>query len=140
MKNLNSITYILLKCLHRKKIVRQIEDIREQNKNDNWDGYGAVAITPEAAKNAQDFIKKLLENSKLDLNTLRLIEVEPENYGNIAFDWFKDHDHQISISVESNKTITYVYAIGEDKGGEKLPINKDLLSTIDLLIKRIYGS
>ena len=105
--------------------------IYEENKNDNWDGYDAIGINNEQLEYATHFINKIF-NSHLSEKVLKLIEIDSENYGNIAFDWFVDHDHQISISIRDSKAI-FTYKFNKNKIYGEIPLNEDLTPIINLI-------
>ncbi|MDE0152043.1 MAG: hypothetical protein OXK80_06090 [Bdellovibrionales bacterium] len=114
------------------------EDMRQvfnENKQDNWDGYKAIGINHDHFNFAMEFMSKLFE-SDLHKDILEQVEVNPENYGNIAFDWFLDHDHQISISIRENKAV-FNYKSNEKKFYGEVPVDDELDSIIDL-IKSLY--
>lgn len=116
-------------------IYEDMKQVFNENKQDNWDGYKAVGINDNQFNFAMEFMSKLFE-SDLDKHILEQVEINPENYGNIAFDWFLDHDHQISISIRENKAV-FTYRSGEKKLYGEIPVDDKLNSIIDL-IKSLY--
>ena len=120
---------------HQIQIYREIDKIYQENKNDNWDNYDAVGINEEQLEYAKNFVHQIF-NSNLSKRILDSIEVMPENYGNIAFDWFVDHDRQISIAIRDNKAI-FTYRFDKRKIYGEIPIDKDLTTIIDL-IQKLY--
>ena len=116
-------------------VYREIDKIYEENKNDNWDGYGAIGINREQLEYANNFVHQIF-NSNLNNKILSVVEISPENYGSIAFDWFVNHDRQISISIRDNKAI-FTYKFDERKIYGEIPINKNLTTIIEL-IQELY--
>ena len=127
-----------INSVQRKKVqvltYEDMERVREENKKDNWDGYGAIGITDEHFNSAKEFVNELFE-SDLSKDILKLIEINPENYGNIAFDWFVDHDHQISISIRDNKAV-FTYIFDKKKYYGETPISE--LDFIKDFIESLY--
>ena len=113
----------------------KMNKIYEKNKNDNWDGYGAIGINSRQLEYANNFINKIFD-SNLSEQILKFIEITPENYGNIAFDWFVNHDRQILISIRDNKAI-FTYKFDKRKIYGEIPLNEDLTTVIDL-IQKLY--
>ena len=123
------------KYIQQHSLYLEMNKIYKENKNDNWDGYGAIGINNKQLEYANNFMNKIF-NSNLSEKILKFIEINPENYGNIAFDWFVNHDRQISISIRDNKAI-FTYKFDKRKIYGEIPLNEDLTTVIDL-IQKLY--
>ena len=123
------------KIMQKELLYREVNSVYEKNKNNNWDNYEAVGINEGQFKFANSFVGQLFE-SNLSLDTLKQTEVNPENYGNIAFDWFVNHDRQISISIRDNKAI-FTYRFDHKKIYGEIPLNDDLDAIMDF-IQQLY--
>ena len=123
-----------------KKVFNEIEKIYQSSKHDNWDGENAEAISEEKLESAKTFFNKLME-SGISSKALKSIEISPENLGNFCFDWFVDHDLQMSISVFS-KEIVFVCKFPTDaerSGKQSIDTNiDDIVELINKLYKPKY--
>ena len=123
------------KIMQKTLIYKEVNSVYENNKNNNWDDHEAVGINEEQFEFANSFIGQLFE-SNMRLDILKQLEINPENYGNIAFDWFVNHDRQISISIRDNKAV-FTYRFDHKKIYGEIPLNDDLDVIMDL-IQKLY--
>ena len=123
------------KIMQKTLIYKEANSIYENNKNSNWDDHEAVGINEEQFEFANSFIGQLFE-SNMSVDILKKMEINPENYGNIAFDWFVNHDRQISISIRDNKAV-FTYRFDHKKIYGEIPLNDDLDVIMDL-IQKLY--
>lgn len=78
-----------------KKLNLDMDAIYKECSDRNWDGYDAEPITEKALNHGNFLLRDIF--GSVDLKYLEHLEVAPCNYGNIGFDWFKDHDNQVSV-------------------------------------------
>lgn len=76
---------------------------------ENWDGYGATAIDPQAILIAEDFIRALPRR-------IPLPEFAPEPDGSVSLDWIRSQNHLFSISVNNTGRLAFAWIDGSDKG------------------------
>ena len=82
--------------------------------DDNWDGYGAKAITTQTLNKAMVFFSRLPD-------TLPKPEITPEPDGEIALEWYGNGGHVFSVSVNKNKQLSYsgLFSDGSKVHGEE---------------------
>ena len=90
---------------------------------DNWDGYGARAVTEQTFRNAFHFLRSLP-------STAPSPEVSPEPDGEIAFEWYAGHGKALSISIGEGDTITFAGMIGRRTFHGTEPLIDELPETI----------
>jgi hypothetical protein len=80
-------------------------EVYKECSENNWDGYGAEAISPEAYFEAS----KLIESLPLDLP---FPEIVPEPSGAIGFEWENDKQDRFIVSVKGQGIISYAGVFG----------------------------
>ncbi|MBI5970337.1 MAG: hypothetical protein HY884_04215 [Deltaproteobacteria bacterium] len=90
----------------REQLLKELRKMFFDCLKENWDGYGAKPITLIAYIEAEKFIN-LLPSS------IPLPEIVPELTGEIGFEWFKDKENGLIVSVNGNKDISYVGVFGK---------------------------
>lgn len=103
--------------------------------DDDWDGYGAERVIPEAIKTARQ-LGEALHVLPSDVPPPE-IAVEPD--GEIAFNWQSAADQMFSVSVGTRGRLSYAGLFGgEDVYGSTFFV--DVLPTnILLAIKKVYA-
>ena len=64
-----------------------------------------------------EFMDKLLK-SNIDIDIIKKVEMyyyKEEEEENINFEWFIDHDYQLSLTLRENRKIIFNYRHDEDK-------------------------
>lgn len=84
-------------------------NLAEECSEDDWDGYGALAIHPLAVKAAESFIRALPD-------TFPLPEFAPEPDGSISLDWIQSKHRLFSVSAGATSRLAYAWLDGSDKG------------------------
>lgn len=87
-------------------ILSKIQEVYEECKERNWDGYDAKAITQETCAKAIEFLKALPTGFCTPSEDLE-IDVVPEPDGSIAFERYKKTDNQISVSISANGNLQF---------------------------------
>jgi hypothetical protein len=85
-----------------------LEDAAEESSTDNWDGYGAKAISRMTYANAARLLLTLP-------TTLPAPEVAVEPDGEVAFEWFKEPRRVLSVSIGPDNEISYAGLFGRSK-------------------------
>lgn len=120
--------------LNKEDILTSIEEFK--NLENNWDGYGAIPLSLDSAKNAKEFISSL--SDELFEN---FYDGYPNTHGTISFEWKNNDGGEFFIEI-GNKMLSYYFTI---KGYK--PIKKDLvefspekIKTIKSYIKKLDAS
>ena len=92
-------------------ILNELEEIKVSCNQDNWDGYGANAVSYDTYLSAIEVI--LMLNSAF-LN-VPMPEITPEPDGDIAFEWNDGHGRTFLFSIDDNQTLTYAGIFGSGK-------------------------
>ena len=87
----------------------------EECGEENWDGYGAFAVSPAVLFEAIQFICALPQR-------LPSPEVGPEPTGDIVFEWDYGKNHKFVASVSGTKLIDYagLFGVGEKTHGTEV--------------------
>lgn len=86
----------------------EFQEILEECSTNDWDGYNACAITPEAYSEAIRFTKALPVG-------LPLPEIVPEADGGIGFEWSSGKFKVFVVSVNGSDVITYAGLYGKNR-------------------------
>ena len=97
-----------------------------------WDGYGAVAVTPDAYEEAKKIID-LLPSS------IQMPEIVPEPTGEIGFEWRRGQGRIFIISVNGSHRISYagIFDGNESHGSEYY--EETLPSVVIEHVRRLYS-
>jgi len=87
--------------------LQDLDDIYDECLLENWDGYGAGAISQETYFEA----RKLLE---LIPTSYPMPEISPEPDGGIGFEWYRKKGFSFVISINGKSIITYAGLFGKD--------------------------
>ena len=100
----------------------KIHNVCKEHQNTNWDGYGAEPM--KYLRQSLQFANDLYDDLGLFIESVDII---PENDGCLCFEWFKNNNNFISISVKNDKLI-YDYKIEDEEGcGETNFSGKNML-------------
>ena len=102
--------------------------------NNNWDGYEAIPLGVESAKQARKFIN-LIPNKLFT----HFYDGYPNTHGTISFEWRRDKDEFfIEIGFEQ---FTYYFLKNENltHSGSNIPINKAAFENVIHYIEKLYG-
>ncbi len=86
---------------------QDLEEIYDECSIENWDGYGARAITQETYFEAS----KLLE---LIPTSYPMPDICPEPNGGIGLEWYKERGYSLIVSVSGRNIIIYAGLFGEN--------------------------
>ena len=87
------------------KLKDKIKTVFNEHQRKGWDGYGAEPML---------YLEQSLKFAdQIPVNLIKSLDIIPENDGCMCFEWFKSHEHFITISVCDDKLI-YTYKIGDD--------------------------
>jgi hypothetical protein len=86
----------------------ELGNVSEECRYDNWDGYGAKAITTDTLRNAYC----VLEAIPIGYPSPS-IGAEPD--GAITLEWHRDRRHTLSVSVDDDGNLTYAALLGPSK-------------------------
>ena len=89
-----------------KSISRDIEEIKEECSDDNWDGYGAKPISDDACKALLGFISQVPAS-------LPVPEVVPESDGDVGLEWHVNNDRWLIMSFNGRGEVHYAARFDE---------------------------
>jgi len=111
----------------REATFQDLSEISEEAKIENWAGYESKAITKNEIENAARVIQSLpfdIQNPELG--------IEPD--GQITFEWYKDSNHVLSMSVDENR-LHYACINGLSKSHGEEPFFGQFPERIAFLIR-----
>jgi hypothetical protein len=115
-------------------ILSELDEILRSCSQDNWDGYGANAISVDTYLEARKIIHML--NSAF-LN-FPMPEITPEPDGNIGFEWNDNYGRTLLFSIDDNQTLTYAGIFGLNKAHGYETLNDFIPGTLIYYLKRLY--
>ena len=89
--------------------IMQLRTLANECADQNWDGYDARAIAPQAVLMAEDFVRALPQG-------VALPEFAPEPDGSISLDWIHSRSRLFSTSVGGSNRLAFTWLDGTDKG------------------------
>jgi len=116
-----------------REVSSALEEAYEEHSSENWDGYGAKAISPASYNLAFRF----LETLPLSLPAPQ-VSVEPD--GEIAFEWYMGPRRVFSVSVGAHGDLSYAglfgrsTAYGTEFFGDELP--QKIVENLDRLFSQ----
>ena len=119
--------------LDDQSMIRALSKTWEECSVDNWDGYGAKAISLDSYRNARLFVMTLP-------TTVPLPEVSVDPDGEVSFEWFREPRMVFSLSIGAHNEINYAGLFGHNKvnGKEHFydEIPKAIFDNLDRLLSR----
>jgi hypothetical protein len=98
--------------LKKDDILNSIEEFK--NLENNWDGYGAIPLSLESAKNAKEFISSLSDELFENFH-----DGYPNTHGTISFEWKNNDGGEFFIEI-GNKMMSYYLILKGHKPIKKL--------------------
>ncbi len=118
-------------------VIGELNFLYKECSNENWDGYGAMAISTEVRDRAEKLVSLIPKS-------LPAPELVPEPNGKLGFEWYRGKNQVYTISVGSENIITYAGLFGTDNethGTESfydtLPLT--VLNGLNRLYSILYG-
>jgi hypothetical protein len=107
-------------------------EVYKECSNEDWDGYGATAITEDAYKEARKIINLLPSSIKMP-------EIIAEPAGEIGFEWRKGKGNVFIISVGGKHRINYAGIFGGNKTHGSEYFEETIPSIIIERLSRLYS-
>lgn len=105
------------------RLISEIHELVAECAENNWEGYGAHAVSEAVLLRAEVFIRALPDEEEFPSP-----EFSAEPDGAISFDWMPSRTKTFTLSVNSTDRIAYAWIDGVDRGhaaeqftGGKLP-------------------
>jgi len=93
----------------KRALREQLHALKSDCANEDWDGYGALALNPDAVATAESLVRALPDGFPLP-------ECAPEPDGSISLDWIVSRHRLFSISVGGSDRLACAWLDGTDKG------------------------
>lgn len=95
-----------------KEVKEKIDELIEECKDENWDGYNGAPLSKEAG----EYAKQLLSEFKM---MFPMPEIGPEPSGHIGLEWYFDNNDTVVVSLDENGHMDFVSRIdGKYESGE----------------------
>ena len=116
------------------RLIDELNEIFESCSQDNWDGYGASAISTDTYLDA----RKIIYMINAAFTRIPMPELTPEPNGDIAFEWSDEYGRTFVFSIDDNRTLTYagIFGVSHAHGIELL--GDFIPSTIIKHLERLY--
>ena len=86
----------------------QLSQCQKDAQADNWDGYGATAVSDLTLRNALEFLHSLPNSSLPD-------DVSPEPDGELSFEWYRSPSWVFAVSVGEQRYLSFAGLFGDNK-------------------------
>ena len=90
-------------------LLNELHQLAVECAEEDWDGYGAEAVTATVLARAESFVRALPDN-------IPLPEVSVEPDGAIAFDWMPLPSKTFTLSVNGSNRLAFAWIDGTDRG------------------------
>lgn len=100
----------------RIEAMRQLSELQQECAQDNWDGYGAVAVTCETG----NWVETLLKTLPSDIEPPSL-SAEPD--GMISLEWYRSPKRILSVSVSAEGNLYYAVLFDTKEEHGQFPPN-----------------
>lgn len=104
------------------QLLSNLQELAAECAEDDWDGYGAEAVSESVVIRAEAFIRALPEN-------IPSPELSAEPDGEVSFDWLPSRTKTFSLSVNAGNRVAYAWIDGANRGhtvemfdGRMLPV------------------
>lgn len=109
-----------------------LDDMYDECKECNWDGYDAYPINELTLEYAHQFIELIPDE-------IPMPSVGCEPTGDITFEWYKGSDRDVVVSISDSGLVDYVTTIGKEYFSGSLDIENHEFPEILLdMIKKMY--
>lgn len=112
-------------------VINALNETYIEYSQDDWDGYGAKAITADAYEEAKKIVGLLP-------SWIRKPEIVPEPTGEIAFEWWKGVGQVFVMSVGGKHRITYASLLGGNRAHGIEYFDESLPSIIITHLRRLF--
>lgn len=99
---------------------------------ENWDGYGAKAVTPLGLERARRFLTQLPPS-------VQTPEIAAEPDGDLAFEWYRDPEYVLSVSVSPDGVLSYAGLFGPNKAHGTEVMSNELPTAIAFQLERLFS-
>jgi len=103
------------------QLISHLNELCAECSEDDWDGYGAEAVSDTVLLCAETFIRALPDG-------IAMPEISAEPDGQISFDWLPTKTKTFTLSVGSSDRLAYAWIDGSNRGhavdlfeGDQLP-------------------
>ena len=86
----------------------RLSQCQKDARADNWDGYGATAVSDLTLRNALEFLNSLPNSSLPD-------DVSPEPDGELSFEWYGSPSWVFAVSVGDQRYLSFAGLFGDNK-------------------------
>src|SRR5882724_6307634 len=114
----------------RMQVRDELYEAAEECKASDWDGQGALPVTPQAYQRAYHFIETLPDRVPSPS-----VATDPD--GNLTFEWYRTPERNVSVSVSSAGELHYAALLGSSKSYGTEPLNSEFPEVILALINRV---
>ena len=113
------------------EICHELAVVTEECRLPNWDGHGAVAVSPDTLLHAQRFVKVL--PSEL-LNASAGVEAD----GHLTLEWYREPRWTLSMSISPESNLYYAALFGTSDVRGRESFQADVPEMILNLIRRTF--
>ena len=114
------------------EVLTSLSEVYKECSCTDWDGYGAVAVTRDAYKEARRIIDLLPSSIKMP-------EIVPEPTGEIGFEWRRGRGRIFIMSVNGRHRISYAGIFDGNKTHGSEYFEETLPSVVIEHLRRIYS-
>lgn len=93
----------------KSRLISELREIAAECSMENWDDYGARAVSQTVVLRAEAFIRALPDS-------LPAPEISAEPDGQISFDWLPSRARTFTLSISPSNRLAYAWIDGADRG------------------------
>jgi|FLOH01.1.fsa_nt_gi hypothetical protein len=106
----------------KSQLISDLREITAECAHQDWDGYGAQAVSDTVILRAEAFIRALPES-------IPAPEISAEPDGQISFDWLPSRTRTFTLSVNAGNRLAYAWIDGANRGNAAEAFERGTLPT-----------
>ncbi len=111
----------------------ELWEVWDESRKENWDGYGAMRVLNSTVLHAHRFL------DALPLGTAAP-SVAAEADGNLSFEWYKNSNWLLSVSISADEMLYYAAILGSSRRSGTEPFVGEVSEDILNLINRVQSA
>lgn len=110
----------------------ELAEVWSECREPNWDGYGALPVSPEALRNMYVFLEALpLGFPKPGLGA--------DPFGHLSVEWYRSPSRTLSVAVSDDGLLHYAALLGANRASGTETFYGEIPEEIYRLVQRVYS-
>jgi hypothetical protein len=120
-------------------VIIKLDDLYNECREPNWDGYNSESISTDYFKDAKLFLMKLIKSIGID--DINKMEISPAPDGTILYEWYGVNNNILSVWLRKNNSVAYSFILLNENKHEMIDLGnedgyKNIYSIINNFLKK----